>query len=66
MKLWIILLQARQELDISKHTPIRKTGCRYTNGVEELNISLRNRDKLKDDDQLVALSTRSQEIERRQ
>ena len=46
-----------------------------TNGVEELellNQSLRNRDKLTDDaisqlsDQLVALSTRLQEIERRQ
>jgi hypothetical protein len=40
--------------------------------LEELNQSLRNRDKLKDDailqlsDQLVALSTRLQEIERRQ
>jgi hypothetical protein len=40
--------------------------------LEEINQSLRNRDKLKDDaisqlsDQLVALSTRLQEIERRQ
>jgi hypothetical protein len=40
--------------------------------LEELNQSLRNRDKLKDDaiaklsDQLMALSTRLQEIERRQ
>jgi hypothetical protein len=40
--------------------------------LDELNQSLRNRDKLKDDaisqlsDQLVALSTRLQEIERRQ
>ena len=40
--------------------------------LEELNQSLRNRDKVKDDaiaqlsDQLMALSTRLQEIERRQ
>jgi hypothetical protein len=40
--------------------------------LEEINQSLRNRDKLKDDaisqlsDQLVAVSTRLQEIERRQ
>jgi predicted nucleic acid-binding Zn-ribbon protein len=40
--------------------------------LEEINQSLRNRDKLKDDaisqlsDQLVALSTRLEEIERRQ
>ena len=40
--------------------------------LEEINQSLRNRDKLKDDaisqlsDQLVSLSTRLQEIERRQ
>ena len=40
--------------------------------LEEINQSLRNRDKLKDDaisqlsDQLVALSVRLQEIERRQ
>ena len=40
--------------------------------LEEINQSLRNRDKLKDDaisqlsDQLVALSTRVQEIERKQ
>ena len=40
--------------------------------IEELNLSLRQRDKLKDNaiaqlsDQLVALSTRLQEIERRQ
>ena len=40
--------------------------------LEEINQSLRNRDKLKDDaisqlsDRLVALSTRLQEIERRQ
>jgi hypothetical protein len=41
-------------------------------GLEMLNQSLRNRDKLKDDaiaqlsDQLMCLSTRLQEIERRQ
>ena len=40
--------------------------------LEELNQSLRNRDKVKDDaiaqlsDQLLALSTRLQEVERRQ
>jgi uncharacterized coiled-coil protein SlyX len=40
--------------------------------LEELNESLRNRDKMKDDaiaqlsDQLMALTTRMQEIERRQ
>jgi len=40
--------------------------------LEELNQSLRSRDKIKDDaiaqlsDQLMALSTRLQEIERRQ
>ena len=40
--------------------------------LEELNQSLRNRDKVKDDaiaqlsDQLIALSTRLQEVERRQ
>jgi hypothetical protein len=40
--------------------------------LEEINQSLRNRDKLKDDaisqlsDQLMTLSTRLQEIERRQ
>ena len=40
--------------------------------IEELNQSLRNRDKMKDDaiaqlsDQLMALTTRMQEIERKQ
>ena len=40
--------------------------------LEDLNQSLRNRDKMKDDaisqlsDQLMALTTRMQEIERRQ
>jgi hypothetical protein len=40
--------------------------------LEDLNQSLRNRDKIKDDaisqlsDQLMALTTRMQEIERRQ
>ena len=42
------------------------------NELEELNQSLRNRDKMKDDaiaqlsDQLLAISTRLQEIERKQ
>jgi hypothetical protein len=41
-------------------------------GLEELNQSLRNHDKMKDDaiahlsDQLVAITTRLQEVERRQ
>jgi hypothetical protein len=52
----------RQGADI--HTKVRE--------LEELNQSLRNRDKMKDDaiaqlsDQLMALTTRMQEIERKQ
>jgi hypothetical protein len=53
---------------------LERQGADIQSKVEELEInqSLRNRDKLKDDaisqltDQLVALSTRLQEIERRQ
>jgi len=51
------------------------TGCRYTSKVEELedlNSSLRERDKVKDyaiahlSDQLMALSARLQELGRKQ
>ena len=55
---------------------LEKQGADIQNKVEEeleeINQSIRNRDKLKDDaisqlsDQLVELSTRLQEIERRQ
>ena len=62
--------------DISKYPSIRKTGRAdiqtKIEELEELNQSLRQRDKVKDDaiaqlsDQLVSLSARLQEIERRQ
>jgi hypothetical protein len=53
---------------------LEKQGADIQSKVEELELlnQLRNRDKLKDDaisqlsDQLVAISTRLQEIERRQ
>ena len=54
---------------------LEKTGCRYTKQVQELedlNSSLRERDKVKDDaiahlsDQLLAFSTRLEQLERKQ
>jgi hypothetical protein len=51
--------------------PVRKTKVRRVEELEQLNKSLRNSDKLKNDaishlsDQLVELSTRLQDIERR-
>jgi hypothetical protein len=56
------------------YPPTGKTRCRYTKvqELEDLNSSLRERDKVKDDaiahlsDQLLAISTRLQELGRKQ
>jgi hypothetical protein len=68
--------QNRTLLDISKHPTVGKTRCGYiltkVEEIEMVNQSLRNRDKVKDDaiaqlsDQIMALSTRLQELERKQ
>jgi hypothetical protein len=69
----IIIHTSRQKLK-AKHSPARQ-GADIQSKVEELeelNQSLRNRDKMKDDaiaqlsDQLLAISTRLQELERKQ
>jgi hypothetical protein len=63
------------KLNLIRYPQLERQGAdiqRKVEELEEINRSLRNRDKLKDDaisqlsDQLVALSTTLQEIERRQ
>ena len=67
--------QSRAVFNISKHRSAREAGADIQSKVgelEELNESLRNRDKMKDDaiaqlsDQLMALTARMQELERKQ
>jgi hypothetical protein len=67
--------QTRTLYNLHKYPSIRKIGRRHTDkgrGIRRINQSLRQRDKVKDDaiaqlsDQLVSLSARLQEIERRQ